>query len=660
MAISDWQGSGKMFAGLQINETTPGVSAAALNLDIRDLALNRHGVAIFPKQDARADISATIRRGAGFTADFQQLVAMIQSSMARGKFSALRFKLNPAGELPAADGLSVDGHFNLQQISNLLRNFIRFPESKRLAGTAHIQASGSMDGQHLMLNSTQVDTRNLHYQDGPRKLRDEHLELQTKGKLNFKTRSLFLSPVDINSTPGTIHIPELTIPDWSDLQKKVKTRAKAELDLAKLTRGYGDFVRLPENTRISGKGTFDVDLDFSTAQNQFLRVNADLSRFQLNTDTLPPISEDHVKLRTELRRSPDGRALTIENIHLNCAPLSLSAAGNLNQAGNRNMLAASGSINLDLKLLSPYLQKIAGSQITITGKGDNPFKLKMVSGKTRWMETLKQTDFTGTIRADSIDAFGLNISATEVPLRVANESAEANLSATANGGQLNLQPTIDLKKAPYMLSLPPDSTILKDVEITDAMAERLLSKIHPVFQGAAKAEGHVDLHMRYFNWPLNKKDRNKTAFAGTLRLKGVRVNSTRLLSGLLALIGVRGNEMDFGDLDIVFAARKGRIETSPIRLEIDGYPLELHGSVGFDKSLDYTARLPVTPMLVGNKAYQYLEGVTIDVPIHGNTSKPDIDEGSIQKATADLAEQAMQKSLEKGAQNIFEQLLRKK
>ncbi len=660
IAISEWEGSGIMFAGLQVNETTPNISAASINLDIRSLALKRHGGTILPVQNVKADLTATILRNDGFASEFQQPVVTIQSSMARGKFSAARFKVNPAEELPTADSLSIDGHFNLQQISNLLRNFNRLSKNKQLAGTAHIQANGSMDAQSLVLDSVQVDTRNFLYQDGPKTLRDDRLILQTRGRLNFKTKSAFLAPVDINSSPGTIRIPELMIQDWSDLQKDMKTQAKANFDLTKLTRGYGDFIQLPENTRISGKGTFDLDLDFSSPKAQFLRVDADLSPFQLTADTLPPISEDHVRLKAELRRSPDGKALTIESISLNSTPLSLSAAGNLDQAGNRKMLAASGNINLDLKLLSPYLQKIAGPQITITGKGDNPFALKMVSGEPRWTDTLKQTDFTGAIRADSIDAFGLVISATEVPLRVANESAVAKLTATANGGQLNLQPKIDLTKEPYVLSLPPDSTILKDVEITDAMAERLMSKIHPVFQGSVRAEGHVDLTMQHFSWPLDEKDRDKTAFAGTLRLKGVRVNSTRLLSGLLALIGVRGNEMDFGDLDIDFVARNGRIETSPIRLEIDGYPLELNGSVGFDKSLDYTARLPITPMLVGNKAYQYLEGATIDVPIRGNSSKPDIDEGSMQKATAGLAEQALQKSLEKGVQNIFEQLLQKK
>jgi len=658
--ISEWDGSGKLFASLQVNETAPNQSAAAANLDIRNLALNRSGAPILPKQDVKADFNAIVHRSEGLTVSkFQEPMLSIQSSMARGKFSAGHFQLNPAGGLPTADNLSIDGNFNLQQISDLLRNFKKLSNNTRLAGTAHIQSSGSMDTQRLALNSMRVDTQNFRYHDGQKTLRDDHLTLETKGKLNFETKSARFAPIDINGSAGTITIPELTISDWSDLKKDLKTQAKARLDLAKLTRSYGDFIQLPEKTQISGKGTFDLDLDFSSPKAQFLKVDADLSSFQLTSDTLPPISEDNVKLTANLKRSPDGKALTIENIQLNSTPLSLSATGNLDQTGNEKKLAASGNINLDLKRLSPFLQKIAGPQITITGKGDNPFKLKMVSGRTRWTDALKQTDFNGAIRADSIDAFGLAISATEVPLQVANESANAKLAATANGGQLNLEPKIDLKKEPYMLTLPPDSTILKDVEITDAMAEGLMSKIHPVFQGSVQAQGHVDLVMQHFNWALDKKDQDKTAFAGTLRLKGVRINSTNLLSGLLTLIGVRGNEMDFGDLDIDFVARNGRIETSPIRLEIDGYPIELRGSVGFDKSLDYIAKLPITPKLVGDKAYRYLEGVTIDVPIRGNSKNPDIDESSMQKTTAGLAQQTLQKSLEKGVHNIFEQLLKK-
>ncbi|MEE4265870.1 MAG: hypothetical protein V2I56_24490, partial [Desulfobacteraceae bacterium] len=285
--IKEWDGSGKLFARLQVNEIAPDISAAAVNLDIRSLALNRNRAPILAKQDVKADFNATVHRGEGLTVSkLQQPTLSIQSSMARGKFSAARFQLNSAENLPTADDLSIDGNFDLQQISNLLQNFNKLPDGTRLAGTAHIQSSGSMDAQRLILNRMRVDTQNFRYHDGEKTLRDDRLTVETKGKLNFETKSARFAPIDINGSAGTITIPELSINDWSDLQKDMKTQATAQLDLAKLTRSYGDFIQLPQKTQIAGKGTFDLDLDFSSPKAQFLKVDADLSPFQLTSDTL--------------------------------------------------------------------------------------------------------------------------------------------------------------------------------------------------------------------------------------------------------------------------------------------------------------------------------------------------------------------------------------
>ncbi|MGD8723921.1 MAG: DUF748 domain-containing protein, partial [Desulfobacterales bacterium] len=595
--IREWNASGKLFARIDIKETAPEKNTASLNLDIRKLALSRHGRIILPQQDAKADLTTVVRRAAQFSAsEFQQPNLSVQSTLAKGNFKADRFQPADSSNSPSVQNLAVDAGFNLQQISDVLRSFDKLPASIRLAGYAQLKTSGDLDARKLTLNDTRVDARKFQFGSGQKSIEEERLTVRTQGKLNFATRSVTLAPINIEGSAGTINIPQLTVNDWSDFQNDMKTQAQAELDLAKLFKSYGDFIELPQKTHVAGKGQFDLDLDFSSKTAQFLKVRADLSPFQMTSGTLPPIAEDHVRLKADLKRKPDGSVLTIENIELDSTPLSLSAAGNLNQAGRRKKLDAAGSIKLDLKMLSPYLEKIAGpQQITITGKGNNPFQLKMISGEQRWTDSLKQTDFTGAIHADSIDAFGLGISATEIPIRVANESALAKLIATANGGQVDLQPTLHLQKEPYMLTLPQDTHILKDVEITDAMAERLMSKIHPVFQGSVQAGGQVDLYMQHFNWPLDNKFRDKTDFAGTLRLKGVRIKSTKMLSGILALMGVHGNEMDFKDLDIDFVARNGRIETSPIQLEIDGYPITLHGSVGFDKSLDYIAKIPITP-----------------------------------------------------------------
>ncbi len=63
--IKEWDGSGKLFGKLQINETAPNISAATVNLDIRNLALIRNRAPILPKQDVKADLSTTVHKGEG-------------------------------------------------------------------------------------------------------------------------------------------------------------------------------------------------------------------------------------------------------------------------------------------------------------------------------------------------------------------------------------------------------------------------------------------------------------------------------------------------------------------------------------------------------------------------------------------------------------------
>jgi len=94
-------------------------------------------------------------------------------------------------------------------------------------------------------------------------------------------------------------------------------------------------------------------------------------------------------------------------------------------------------------------------------------------------------------------------------------------------------------------------------------------------------------------------------------------------------------------------------------LDAEGYQLKIHGSVGFDKTLDFIARIPVTKKMVGKDAYRFLQGTTIKVPIRGTASKPHLDETAFEQATGDLMQQALRKNLEKGAQDLLKNLFKK-
>ncbi len=658
--IKQWDGSGKLKLNLNLNAKTENLNHATLKLNIDDFVLSRNRRPILVRQTVRADVSTDVQvADATVNSKLLQPTLNIQSSVASGTVTAQRVEGTAANSFPNATDLKLDININLQQLSSLLKNLNILSPQTLLAGQSAVKASGNLKDGLLVLNNTRVDTQKFLYRQDKKTIREQRIILTTRGRIDLNNQSLRLAPVDIKGQAGKVHIPELAIADWTHAQSNMKINGHADLDLNRLAQGYGDFMQLPEKTNISGTGRFDFDVDFSNPKKQYLKLRGNVAPFKLVSKALPTVSEKKVTLNVDLTRSPDGRNVTINKVDLNSNALSLKAAGTLNQVGKNKVLNAKGTMTPDLKLVSDYLKKSGQSQVAFSGKKAAPFTIKLVSKGDRWEDPLKHLDFSGAVHVTAIEAYGLKLTPNDVPIRIAGAAAGAKLESPANGGQLNFQPTVDMRKEPYILSFNENIDLLKDVQVTQGLIDGLLAAIHPLFKDAVIPDGLLGLNMKHFNWPLSEKERNKATFAGTLQLNGIRLNSTPFMAGLLNMMGISERQLSLADQDIDFEAKNGRIALSPMTLNAEGYQLKMHGSIGFDQTLDFIARIPVTKKMVGKDAYKFLQGTTIKVPIRGTTSQPRIDETAFQEATGDLMQQALRKNLQNGVQNLFNNIFKK-
>jgi translocation and assembly module TamB len=658
--IKEWDGGGKLNLNLAFNEKAKNLRTAKLNVDVNDFVLNRNNRSILPKQNVHADINTDVTPSSTFTSStFSRPVVNIQSTLASIKFTAAQLALNSANGLPNETDLDLDGNVNLQQLTSLLQNLKILTPNTQLEGQSNIRSSGSMNEGKLELKKTTVDTEKFVYRQDEKTIREDRLTLTTKGNVNFNAKSIYLAPIDINGQAGTIRIPELKIADWSNAQNDMKTQATANLDLAKLTSSYGDFIALPPKTSVSGKGTFNFDMDFSDPKTQYLKLQGNMAPFEMASETLPSISEKNVKINADVKRSPDGKHMTIEKIQVDSNALALDADGKMDQMGKKQVLEAQGTMGLDMALVSDFLKKTGRPPVELSGGEKRPFRIKLVSTEDGWQDPLKHLEFSGALHVNSVTAYGLKLTPNDVPIRVANAAGDAALNSPANGGQLSLQPIITMGKEPYVLSFTKNSDILKDVQVTQGLIDGLLANIHPLFKNAVIPDGIIDLHMKNFSLPLSEKGINSASFAGTLGLNGIKLNSTPFLSGLLSMMKINERELLLNDQSIDFTAKNGRVECSQITIDAGGYPLTMQGSIGFDKTLDFIAGVPVTKQMVGKDAYQYLQGTTIKVPISGTVSKPKVDQTAFQSATGDLMQQALQKNVQKGVEGLLQNLLKK-
>jgi hypothetical protein len=658
--IKQWDGSGNLNLNLKLNEKSENLNQARVKLHIDDFVLSRNRRPILARQVVRADLNADVQV-AEVAADSKliQPSLKIQSSVASGKLTAQQVARSASNSFPDAASLKLNGNINLQQLSSLLKTLNILSPQTMLAGKSNIKAGGDLADGRLTLANTRIETQKLIYRQDNKMVRENRLVLTTKGQIDLNNHSLTLAPVDIHAQAGKIHIPELAVADWTHAPNNIKVGGRADLDLDKLVQGYGDFIQLPKKTRLSGKGRFDFDMDFTHPKTQYMKLQGNVAPFKLVSTSLPTISEKKVSLNADVYRSPDGRNLTINKIELNSNALSLNAAGTLNQSGKNKILDAKGTMRPDMKLVSDYLKKTGRSQVRFTGKKATPFTLKLVSKGDRWEDPLKHLNFSGAFHVEAIEAYGMKLTPNDVPVRVAGAAAGAKFESPANGGQLDFQPTVDMGQDPYILSFKKNIDLLKDVQITQGLIDGVLAAIHPLFKDAVVPEGLLGLNMKHFSWPLSEKQRNQATFAGTLRLNGVRLNSTPFMADLLSIMGISERELRLVDQDIAFEAKNGRIELSPVTLEAQGSQLTMQGSVGFDKTIDFIARVPVTEKMVGRDGYRFLQGTTIRVPIRGTASRPRLDQTALQDATGDLIQQALRKNLEQGAQNLLQNLFKK-
>jgi translocation and assembly module TamB len=660
IVIKQWDGSGKLKLNINLKEKKEGLNHATLKLKIDDFMLSRNRRPILARQVVQADFNADVQLAeVAANSKLLQPSLKIQSSVATGTVTAQQVAGSASNSFPNAKDFKLDGNINLQQLSSLLKTLDLLSPKTLLAGQSKIKTSGALNDGLLTLDNARIDTQKLIYRQDNKIIRENRVLLTTRGQIDLNDHSLLLAPVDIDGQAGKIHIPKLAIADWADAQKKMKINGQADLDLNKLARSYGDFIQLPEKTQLSGNGHFAFDMDFTHPKTQFLKLQGTLAPFKLVSKTLPAISEKKVTLLADVNRSPDGRDMTINNFELNSNALSLNAAGTLNRVGKNKVLDAKGTMQPDMKLVSEYLKKSGQSQVTFSGKKATPFTIKLVSKGDRWEDPLKHLNFSGAVHVTAIEAYGLKLTPKDVPIRIAAAAAGAKLESPANGGQLDFQPTIDMRKDPYILSFKENIDLLKDVQVTQGLIDGLLAAIHPLFKDSVVPDGLLSLNMKHFSWPLSEKYRNRATFAGTLTLNGVRLNSTPFMAGLLNMMGISERELSLVDQDIAFEAKDGRIALSPMTLEAEGHQLKMHGTVGFDNTLDFIARIPVTEKMVGKDAYQFLQGTSIKVPIRGTASKPRIDETAFQQAIGDLMQQFLRKNLEKGAQDLLKNLFKK-
>jgi hypothetical protein len=271
------------------------------------------------------------------------------------------------------------------------------------------------------------------------------------------------------------------------------------------------------------------------------------------------------------------------------------------------------------------------------------------------------------------NVYGLAIGAGRVAAELADGAIRIEpLSLAVGEGRLTMAPHVRLDPEPAEITLPAGPTIT-NVRISPEVSEAMLKYVAPVLAGATQSEGLFSLELEMARVPLGEPWRADSA--GKLTVHSVRVvpgplanqwiglaqqietiarrrdAASRANKPPVTLLAVRDQQVSFRVLD-------GRVHHENMEFQVGDVTMRSSGSVGFDETISLTLQVPVQDAWIANEPLLAgFRGQTLQVPISGTLTRPQMDERAIaslgQQLLQGAAQQAIGGELNKALDKLF-------
>ncbi len=345
-----------------------------------------------------------------------------------------------------------------------------------------------------------------------------------------------------------------------------------------------------------------------------------------------------------------------------------------------------GTLNYDLAQVTPLLRPYVGAGIQLTGREQARF---LLAGQLSAPNTLSAKavayspgstlpapgsplSWSRRVRAQfefpwsGANLYGLPVGAGRLAANLSDGSLRIEpINLTVGEGQLTAAPNIRFDPEPAELTLPP-GPLLTNVRISPEVSEAMLKFVAPVLAGATQSEGLFSLQLDGTRVPLGEARR--TDSKGQLTVHSVRVTPgpmtaqwaslAQQVEGLIkrrepsnrqvTLVSIR-------DQQVNFQVANGRVYHQQMEFQVGDIVLRSQGSVGFDETVDLTIDIPIQDAWVKEPLLAGLKGQSIQIPVKGTLTKPQMD----QRAIAGITTQLLQKSAGQAVGNELNKALDK-
>ena len=566
-----------------------------------------------------------------------------------------------------ASSIAVKG--NLTTWQNRLRPVCTF-DPWRLAGSIDLRTVLTMSPETVEISELKLGLQKLAMVGPAWLIQDPEVMIAGAGQWNRNSQTWVSPKLSATGQAMTLDLTDFEFGLRPANGWRLSGQAKYRADLAKLSAWKNQAIPNP-TTYLIGTLTGTVSLG---RQDNLLHgeLDAQVEKFIVAGPGVGPNGQPQwVALWKEpiLQLVGNGAydeqrdQLSFETSRFGVESLSMAAKGRLDGCSTNQRIDVTGELAYDWDRLSKRFSPQVAEQVKLTGQDRRPFSLKgpladfsaRAAGSSSipaatvsfpsGVKTVGAADGDNDLSGqfgfgwNSANVYGFTSGPAEVAAQCEHGICRfAPLDLVVNDGKLRIAPSISLGQNPIVLTIAPGN-VIDQISLSPELCHSALKYAAPILADTTQVDGKLSLDAQSVALPLFSP--------GTGTAEGVlTIHRAQSRPGPLALQITTGIEqlksiltrkgpadlnrdqvwIEMTEQQVPIKLEQGRVHHRGMTFMVRNVLIRTRGSVGLDNSLDLVAEIPVRDEWLGNnKLLAGLKGKTLQIPIGGTTSRPQID-----------------------------------
>ncbi len=471
---------------------------------------------------------------------------------------------------------------------------------------------------------------------------EPNASLNVTAAIDKQTNVLLVKRFKADTSLGQFSIQDGRLPMGADVKEPISLTASTKgLDLAKVQPYLVMTKAISKDVVLGGMVDSNITLSSKDGSYKVTTDSTKISNLLVKAPGKEAFTQNPVAIVLDAEVNPTTKTFVVNNAEITSPDIKIKASVQQKIEGQNSSIQGTAKLDFDWKAITGMLSPFMPAGLTIEGKRQDSisFASKYLTNDPNQM--LANLNAQAKVGFDKVSYMGLNVGTTNVDIKVDKGLLTIpQFTSTANNGQLNFGGSADFKKNPAIFKTPGQMQIVKDVQLNVEMANKLLSKVNPIFSGASNVTGVANFQCDRLAVPITGGKPEDANIAGTISLMQVKMQSG-LLSAIMTAIGGSDNMMTLHPT--AFTVKDGFVNYTNMQMDIGDRPINFSGSVPLDPNREiksFSVTLPVTALGKTVSSRKTSQAGRITAYIKGTPNKPKLDLGKM------LQNQAVQTGLE--------------